>query len=80
MNTFDLNDEPSPDVEEALAIAEEIEALASELPEDGEDFGTSVTEKAADIARNIEAHNRVTDKQLDALENMLAGLQRWFPD
>jgi hypothetical protein len=40
----------------------------------------SVSEKAADIARNIEAHNRVTDKQLDALENMLAGLQRWFHD
>lgn len=78
MKTFDLTDEPSPEVTEAIAIAEEIEELAAELPEEGEDFGVSVSEKAADIAANIEAHGRVTDRQLDALQNMLSGLERWF--
>ena len=76
--TFDLDD--SGDVKEALSLAEEIESLASELPEEGEDFGISVIEKAADIARNIEAHGRVTDNQFAALENMLDGLRRWFHD
>ena len=61
-------------------MADEIELLAGDLPEDGEDFGMSVTEKTADIAANIETHNRVTDGQLTALENMLDGLQRWFHD
>lgn len=67
-------------VTEALEIAEEIESLAADLPEEGEEFGQSVSEKAADIAANIEKHNRVTDGQLDALENMLDGLRRWFND
>lgn len=85
MNTFDLGDVPnanqqSRDVKEALALAEEIESLAADLPEEGEDFGISVTEKAADIAANIEKHNRVTNGQFSALENMLDGLQRWFHD
>jgi hypothetical protein len=83
MRTFNLNDEPeelSKDVEDALALAEQIEDLANELPEEGWDFGESVVEKANYIARNIEAHNRVTDKQIGALENMLDGLKRWFHD
>ena len=67
-------------VKEALSIAEEIESMAADLPEEGEDFGESVAEKAADIAANIKSHNRVTDNQLNALENMRDGLSRWFPD
>jgi hypothetical protein len=67
-------------VDEALALAEEIENLAAEIPAEGEDFGLSVTEKAADIAKNIEKHGRVTDGQMTALENMLCGLQKWFHD
>lgn len=85
MNTFDLNDLPDPkkmqrDVVEALELAESIEELAGQLPEEGEEFGMSVTEKAEEIALNIDAYNRVTDAQLSALENMLDGLQRWFHD
>ena len=83
--TFDLDDLPGGDkrpldVREALDIVDEIETMAEQLPEEGEDFGMSVTEKAADIAANIETHNRVTDGQLSALQNMLDGLQRWFSD
>lgn len=82
-DSFDLDDvgaSTDHDVKEALALAEEIESLAGDLPEEGQDFGRSVTEKAADIAANIEAHNRVTDAQFSALQNMLDGLQRWFHD
>jgi len=83
VKTFDLGDMPDPnklpaDVQEALGLAEQIQDLAGDLPEEGEDFGISVAEKAADIAANIEAHKRVTDNQFAALENMLGGLQRWF--
>ena len=70
MNTFDIGEDPSKEVQEALSLAEQIDELAGELPEEGEEFGLSVSEKAADIARNTEAHNRVTDKQMDALQNM----------
>jgi|SRR5208283_2918990 len=68
------------DVAEALEMADEIENLASDLPAEGEDFGMSVLEKSGDIARNIAAHNRVTDAQREALSNMLDGLRRWFHD
>lgn len=67
-------------VEEALSMAEEIEDLAGQLPAEGEDFGMSVMEKASDIAKNIEAHGRVTDAQYNALSNMLSGLEKWFND
>lgn len=66
------------DVAEALGIAGEICDLVDELPEEGEDFGLSVAEKTHDIAANIEKHNRVTEGQMNALKNMLDGLQRWF--
>jgi hypothetical protein len=76
----DSSDRQSRDVKEALAMAEEIDSLAADLPEEGEDFGMSVSEKATDIAANVRTHNRVTDNQYTALENMLDGLQRWFHD
>jgi hypothetical protein len=66
------------EVVEALDLVDSIENLAGDLPEEGRDFGESVTEKANDIAENIRRHRRVTDKQLGALENMLGGLERWF--
>lgn len=66
------------DVEEALSIVAEICDLADELPEAGLEFGESVAEKARDIGANIESHNRVTEKQMAALENMKDGLERWF--
>jgi len=68
------------DVAAALEIAEEIESLAGDLPTAGEDFGMSVLEKSADIAATIEERGRVTDGQMEALQNMLDGLQRWFHD
>lgn len=69
-----------PDYDEALRIAEEIEDLAEspDLPSAGVDFAESVSEKAASIAETIEDTGEVTDAQWNALNNMLAGLRRWF--
>lgn len=71
--------EPNPkDIDEALELAAEIQNLVEELPERAEDFGISVAEQAADIARDVEENDRVTRKQLEALRNMLAGVRNWL--
>ena len=68
------------DVDKALAMVEEIQSLADDVPAEGEEFAVSVLEKVADIASTIEEHNRVTDRQMTVLENMRDGLQRWVHD
>ncbi len=68
------------EVEEALALVEDICAKADEVPEAGEEFAQSVFSKAEDIGENIEQHNRVTEAQMTALENMNEGLDKWFHD
>lgn len=75
-----LPQERVPEVKQASTLAEEICDLAEEVPAAGTDFAESVSETARDIAANVETHNRATDSQLNALENMLHGLQRWFHD
>ena len=65
-------------IDEALELAEEIQELAEELPERAEDFGISVMEQAADIAKQIEETGRVTVKQVEALRNMKAGIENWL--
>ena len=67
----------STDWEEALEIVDEIHEVADDVPERGEDFAISVTEKARSIGATIAEREHVTDAQMEALENMLAGLQRW---
>ena len=68
------------DVKEALAIIDEMEELAGEVPEAAEDFATNVLEKAQSIGRTIERSRSVTSNQLDALNNMRDGLTRWIRD
>jgi hypothetical protein len=68
------------DAAAAVELACEIQRLAEDVPDAGADFAQSVSEKAADIAANIEQHDRVTDGQWSALENMMSGLSRWFHD
>ena len=63
--------------EDALNLVAEIESEADDVPERGEDFATSVVEKAKDIGSTIEENEHVTDAQQDALDNMMSGLQRW---
>lgn len=49
-----------------------------DLPERAESFGISVEEKAESIADWIEKNDRVTEKQLSALKNMVDGIDRWI--
>lgn len=67
-------------VADALALCDQIESTAEDVPEAGEDFAMSVTEKAASIRETIERTERVSDNQFTALENFLSGLQRWIRD
>lgn len=77
------NGEPPPprpqpaDVREALSIADEIQSLADEVEwPDAPD----VAEKAGRIAATVERLNEVTDGQMDALRNMLRGMEAWVRD
>ena len=68
------------EVAEALALFAEMEDMESEIPEPGQDFASDVLEKARSIGSTISRSNSVTGPQRDALENMLAGMQRWIRD
>lgn len=67
----------TPDWEEAFELCNDILELIPEVPEAGEDFAASVEDKVMGIQRTIEERKIVTEKQLDALENMKAGVARW---
>ena len=71
-------DERDSRVREALELVESIVGGCEDIPERGSDFAASVSEKAADIGRSIEEHGTVTSNQLAALENMMAGVERWI--
>lgn len=66
------------DVKYALELCEAIDSMADDVPERGSDFADSVRDKAHDIAFSIEEKDFVTEGQINALENMHAGLQRWI--
>lgn len=68
-----------PDViEEALEQASRIIETTEELPEVGWEFGESVAEQCRSMSRNIERHQRVTERQLETLDNWETGLSKWF--
>jgi archaellum component FlaC len=77
--TFALDDNQR-DIEQAEDLIEEINSLLEELPERAEDFYQSVSETVHDISIFIDKHRRVTKKQINALENMLYGIQKWSRD
>ena len=64
--------------QEAIAVGEELCELLEELPEQASDFVESVGEKARAIMATIERSESVTERQRDALENMLAGAEKWM--
>lgn len=72
----------SKQVETAISLAEEIIDLSEspDLPSAGIGYAESVADKARDIMESVESENRATGGQIEALENMLDGLQRWFRD
>jgi hypothetical protein len=65
-------------VNEALELCDEIDSLAEDVPSAGEEFASSVCERANDIRATIMGRNFVTDGQMSALENMRDGLSRWI--
>lgn len=65
-------------VQEAEELIEEIMGLLEDLPERAEEFADSVRDKVTDIGEFIEARQCVSNAQVLALQNMLAGIRRWL--
>lgn len=63
---------------EAIDLCDEIESLAEDVPERGEDFASSVCDQAGGIRETVERLGAATDAQVTALENMKSGLSRWI--
>lgn len=65
-------------LKEAERLLESIREGVECLPDEGEEFGQSVLEKAESIMEWAEKENFITPKQLEALENMDNGIQKWL--
>lgn len=63
---------------DAIDLCDEILSKLDDLPDEAEDFGLSVGQKAESIKVYIERNGYVTAKQKTALENMLEGVDRWL--
>ena len=66
------------DVDEALALCSDILGDIDLVPEEGEDFASSVEEKVTSMREWIEDAQRVTEPMSDALQNMRRGLDNWL--
>jgi hypothetical protein len=62
---------------DAISICEEIFDLIMDVPDAGIEFAEGVKDRTKGIQSWIEEHKHCTDKQLEALQNMKAGLERW---
>lgn len=63
--------------EDAVEQCKELIAELADLPEQAEDFVDSVETKVLGIQEWIEEHKVVTQKQIEALENMRRGALKW---
>ena len=50
---------------------------AEDLPERAEDFAVSVIEKLESMLEWVQENQHITEKQIDAIRNMEAGVSRW---
>lgn len=64
-------------LEKAMSLVEEIRDLAEVVCEDGQEFAQSVLERTESIADWVEENKTATDAQIEALENMLDGMEAW---
>jgi hypothetical protein len=62
----------------ALQLCDDLESLIEDLPERAEDFAASLNEKMHSICQWVEANEHATESQITALENMIAGAERWL--
>ena len=65
-------------MDEVLEQCDNILASCDEIPEEGEEFTLSVSEKVESIRDWCKAHGGVTEAQQQALDNMEAGVDRWL--
>lgn len=73
---------PSQQVKAALKLVDEIsETIAEDVPEwkvlKNAEYFESAEERAKAIGETVARTGRVTDGQMTALENILAGLRKW---
>jgi hypothetical protein len=68
----------SGDWEQALQTIADTLELLDQLPEEAEDFTSSVTEKLTNMRSWIESRGRVTPKMESAIENMHRGALKWL--
>lgn len=60
---------------------QEMEASLSDLaglPDQAADFAASVEEKLVDTKCWVEDNEHITDAQATAVDNMIAGIQKWM--
>lgn len=67
-----------PQVQEFIEKCEQALLDATEVPEAGEEFAASVSDKIERMKKWAEERNHVTEKQQEALENMCGGIARWL--
>lgn len=65
-------------VRTAESIAKEILDKIPELPERAEEFAISVEQKTTSIMTWIHDNEHATEKQINSLQNMNAGVDRWL--
>jgi hypothetical protein len=65
------------DWEDAIELCKELLAELADLPVRAENFVASVEEKILSIMEWIEENEHVTDKQLQAIRNMMSGAIKW---
>lgn len=65
-------------VRRAQNIVGTIQGFEDDFPINGAGFYDSVKNKAESIMENVENFGDATDRQLDTLENMLAGCEKWL--
>lgn len=65
------------DAIKAVEQCDRILDACEDVPERGEDFASSVMEKVESIREVIVKHDRVTEGQLSALDNMETAVGRW---
>lgn len=66
------------DWEDAVEQCERILEMLDDLPDEAEEFASSVGEKVESIMEYAKSRQRITEGQQTALDNMEAGCQRWL--
>ena len=68
------------EVKAALELCKEIEDLLPDMPDtyNANNFREGVEAKVTDMQEWIKANNTVTEKQMNALENMKRGVEKWI--